>query len=89
VSDGLAKLPDRQKSDYKISVVVPVYNAEIFLPRTIDAILSSSMSDIEIILVDDGSTDNSLSICKWYAKNFPCVSIIQQKNQRVAIARNA
>ena len=88
VSDEFVKLPDRKKSDYKISVVIPVYNAEIFLPRTIDSILSSSMPDIEIILVDDGSTDNSLNICKWYAKNFPCVSFIQQKNQRVAIARN-
>ena len=86
--DGFAKLPGRRKSNYKISVVIPVYNAEIFLPRTIDSILSSSMPDIEIILVDDGSTDNSLNICKWYAKNFPCVSVIQQKNQRVAIARN-
>jgi glycosyltransferase involved in cell wall biosynthesis len=46
------------------------------------------MTDLEIILVDDGSTDNSLKICNWYAKNFSCISVIQQKNQRVAIARN-
>jgi glycosyltransferase involved in cell wall biosynthesis len=46
------------------------------------------MSDIELILVDDGSTDDSLSICKWYAKKYPCVSVIKQKNQRVAVARN-
>jgi len=70
-------------------VVIPVYNAEIFLPRTMDSVLSSSMDNIEVILVDDGSTDNSLHICKWYAKNFPCISIIQQRNQRVAIARNS
>lgn len=88
VSESIAKLPERKKSDYKISVVIPVYNAQTFLPRTIDSILSSSMSDIEIILVDDGSTDNSLKICKWYEKNFPCVSIVQQANQRVAVARN-
>ena len=88
VSESIAKLPERKKSDYKISVVIPVYNAQTFLPRTVDSILSSSMSDIEIILVDDGSTDNSLKICKWYAKNFPCVSIVQQENQRVAVARN-
>ena len=88
ISEGIAKLPDRKKSDYKISVIIPVYNAETFLPRTIDSILSSSMTDIEIILVDDGSTDDSLKICNRYAKNFPCISVIQQKNQRVAIARN-
>jgi glycosyltransferase involved in cell wall biosynthesis len=81
VSDGFVKLPDRKKSDYKISVVIPVYNAEIFLPRTIDSILSSSMTDIEIVLVDDGSRDNSLDICQWYAKNFPCISVIHQTNQ--------
>jgi glycosyltransferase involved in cell wall biosynthesis len=82
-------LPKRDKSDdYKVSVVIPVYNSQIFLPRTVDSILSSSMSDIELILVDDGSTDDSLSICKWYAKKYPCVSVIKQKNQRVAVARN-
>ena len=46
------------------------------------------MSEIEIILVDDGSTDNSLKVCKWYEKKFSCVSVVQQKNQRVAVARN-
>jgi glycosyltransferase involved in cell wall biosynthesis len=50
--------------------------------------LSSSISDIELILVDDGSTDDSLSICNWYAKKYTCVSVIKQKNQRVAVARN-
>ena len=88
ISRGIVKIPERKKTNYKISVVIPVYNAQVFLPRTMDSILSSSMSDIEIILVDDGSTDDSLSICKWYAKNFKCVSIIQQSNQRVAKARN-
>ena len=63
-----------------VSVVIPVYNTELFLPRTVDSILSSSMPDIEIILVNDGSKDDSLKICKWYAKNFPCVSVISQEN---------
>lgn len=88
VSNNIVDLPKREKWDYKISVIVPVYNAQVFLPRTIDSILSSSMSDIEVVLVDDGSTDDSLKICNWYTKNFPCVSVIQQKNQRVAVARN-
>jgi len=88
ISNGIAKLPHRWKSDYKISIIIPVYNAEIFLTRTIDSVVSSSMTDIEIILVDDGSTDHSMKICKWYAKKFPCISIIHQKNQWVAVARN-
>ena len=89
ISGEIAKLPKRSKSkDYKISVVIPVYNSQIFLPRTVDSILSSSISDIELILVDDGSTDDSLSICNWYAKKYTCVFVIKQKNQRVAVARN-
>ena len=88
VSDGIKNLPLREKSDYKISVVMPVYNIQILLPRTIDSVLSSSMWDIELILVNDGSEDDSLNICKWYAKNFPCVSVISQKNHGIAIARN-
>jgi glycosyltransferase involved in cell wall biosynthesis len=72
-----------------VSVVVPVYNCESFLDRCIKSIISQSFKDIEIILVDDGSTDDSLSICKWYAKKYPCVSVIKQKNQRVAVARNS
>lgn len=88
ISEGFVELPKREKWNYKISIVIPVYKAEIFLPRTVDSILSSSMSDIEIILVDDGSTDNSLNVCKWYSKNFPCVSVLKQKNQWVAVARN-
>lgn len=88
VSDGVENLPVRKKSDYKISVIIPVYNIQILLPRTIDSILSSSMWDIELILVNDGSEDDSLNICKWYVKKFPCVSVISQKNYGVAIARN-
>ena len=89
MSDKLEKLPKRNKSeDYKVSVVIPVYNAEIFLPRTVDSILSSSMSDIELILVDDGSEDDSLSICNWYTKKYPCISVIHQVNQGVSVARN-
>lgn len=88
VSEWITKLPERKKSDYKISIVIPVYNAETFLPRTLDSILSSSMPDLEVILVDDESKDESPKICSWYAKQFPCVSVIHQRNQRVAVARN-
>lgn len=88
ISEGIAKLPERKKSDYKISAVIPVYNVQFFLSRTLDSILSSSMTDMEIILVDDWSMDESPMICDWYAKNFPCVSVIHQKNQWVSVARN-
>ena len=88
ISEGIAKLPERKKADYKISVVIPIYNVQNFLPRALDSVLSSSMPDIELILVDDWSIDDSPKICDWYAKHFPCVSVIHQHNQWVCFARN-
>lgn len=84
----IRELPLRKKSEYKISIVIPVYNAQLFLPRTIDSILCSSMKDIEIILVDDWSNDDSYNICKWYSKTYSCISVIKQNNQKVSKARN-
>ena len=51
----------------KVSVIVPVYNAEKYLPKCVDSICAQTLQDIEIILVDDGSTDRSPCICDGYA----------------------
>lgn len=72
----------------KISVIVPVYNAEKYLAECIDSILSQSFSDFEVILVDDGSPDSSGRLCDAYAAKYPCVSIIHQENRGQAAARN-
>jgi len=83
--------PTRWKLDYhqyKLSVVVPCYNSDLFMCRTIDAILSSTLDSIELILVNDGSKDNTLEICKRYQDNYPCVRVIDQENQWQAVARN-
>ena len=72
----------------EISVIVPVYQAEAFLEACIDSILSQTFSDFEIILVDDGSPDNSGRICEEYAAKYPCISVIHQENQGQAAARN-
>lgn len=83
------KLSPREKSDsYKLSVVVPLYNSELFMCRTIDSILSSSLSDIELILINDWSKDKSLEIAKRYADNYSCVVVRDQENKWVAITRN-
>ena len=83
------ELPDRQKSDsYKLSVVIPLYNSELFMCRTIDSILSSSLDNIELILIDDWSKDKSYEIAKRYAKNYWCVRAYNQENQWVSITRN-
>ena len=73
----------------QISVIVPVYNAELYLHRCIDSILSQTFPDFELILVDDGSPDQSGQICDEYAAQDPRVLVIHQKNAGVAAARNA
>lgn len=82
-------LPARVKSDsYNLSVVVPLYKAETFMCRTIDSILSSSLSDIQLILVNDGSPDNSYEIAKRYADNYSCVSVLTKPNSWASESRN-
>ncbi len=78
----------------KVSVIVPVYNAKAYLDRCMQHLLSQTLSDIEIILVDDGSADDSLSICRNYAANAKkiggaVIKVIHQSNQGPAAARNA
>ena len=73
----------------KLSVIVPVYNAEKTLSKAIDSILSQTETEIELILVDDGSSDESLAICQSYAERDSRVIIISQENAGVSAARNA
>ena len=71
-----------------ISVIVPVYNVEKYLNRCIDSILNQTFKQIEIILVDDGSTDNSPIICDEYCSRYENIKVIHKENNRVAAARN-
>jgi glycosyltransferase involved in cell wall biosynthesis len=73
-----------------ISVIVPVYNTEKYLRTCIDSIIVQTIFKcIEIILVDDGSTDNSPDVCDEYAARFNNILVIHQKNAGVSAARNA
>lgn len=72
-----------------ISVIVPVYNVEGYLPQCVDSILSQDYGDLEIILIDDGSTDGSGEICDRYAALDSRVRVIHQKNGGAAAAKNA
>ena len=71
-----------------ISVIVPVYKVESYLPRCIDSILSQTYTDFELILVDDGSPDNCGKICDEYAKRDHRIHVIHQNNCGVSVARN-
>ena len=72
-----------------VSIIIPVYNAGKYLSDCLDSILSQSYSQLEIILIDDGSRDDSLSLCKQYAARDERVSFIHQKNGGPGAARNA
>ncbi len=71
-----------------VSVLIPVYNAEKTINRCLDSILCQTCQDIELIIVNDGSTDNTLSICLKYAEKDKRVIIYNQPNQGVSAARN-
>ncbi len=72
----------------KVSVIVPVYNAEKYLKKCLESIINQTYLNIEIVLVDDGSTDNSLKICNDYKKNDRRIKVIHQSNKGVSTARN-
>ena len=72
-----------------ISVIVPVYNVEKHLPRCVDSILAQKEVELELILVDDGSTDGSGAVCNGYAARDGRVCVIHQRNAGVSAARNA
>ena len=72
----------------KLSVIIPVYNAEKYISQALDSVLSQSLKDIEVICVDDGSTDKSLEILRQYEGNDTRVKVITQKNQHAGVARN-
>lgn len=71
----------------KISVIVPIYNIEMYLPKCLSSICNQSFSDLEIILVDDGSTDNSGKICDEYALKDSRVTVIHKENEGLVRAR--
>lgn len=74
--------------DNKLSIIIPIYNTEAYLPRCIDSILSQSFTDYELLLIDDGSIDNSGSICDKYAQQDNRIKVFHKKNGGLCSARN-
>lgn len=72
----------------KLSIIIPIYNVEKYLKRCLNSVLKQTLQDIEIILVNDGSTDDSLIICEEYEKLDSRIILINKKNEGVSIARN-
>ena len=72
----------------QISVIIPVYNVEKYLKRCLDSVVNQSYKNLEIILIDDGSTDNSSKILKQYSQKDVRIIILNQKNLGAGAARN-
>ena len=72
----------------KISLIIPIYNTSKYLSQCLDSVLSQTLKEIEIICIDDGSTDNSIKILKNYANADSRIKIITQQNSGAGFARN-
>ena len=90
-SDTKATIIHQNNIDYtpKVSVIIPVYNTEKYLRECLDSVINQTLKEIEIICVDDGSTDSSLNILKEYANKDNRFTIITQQNLHAGVARNA
>lgn len=84
---GMAVNPPEDKMDDLISIIVPVYNVQEYLCKCLDSILNQTYTNIELILVDDGSTDESAVICDEYAEKYPGIKVIHKSNEGLAMAR--
>ena len=76
-------------SSPKISIIVPIYRVEPYLPKCLDSIVGQTYRHLEIILIDDGSPDGCGAICDDYAARDGRIRVIHQPNQGVSAARNA
>lgn len=76
------------KNNPLVSIIVPIYNTAKYLPTCLNSTINQTYQNLEIILVDDGSTDNSYQIAKDYTKKDPRIKLIHQKNQGLSGARN-
>lgn len=77
-----------EKNTIKVSVIIPVYNAQKYLEQALESVISQTLRDIEIICVDDGSTDSSPQILERFAKRDSRIIIKRQQNRFAGAARN-
>lgn len=81
-------MSETKKENIKISIIVPVYNVADYLPKCLDSLINQTLKDIEILAVNDGSTDNSLSILEEYAAKDSRITILNKPNSGLSDARN-
>ncbi|MBR1795985.1 glycosyltransferase [Candidatus Saccharibacteria bacterium] len=84
----MAKASRNMQHSPLISIILPIYNVESYLSRCLDSVITQDYQNLEIILVNDGSTDNSLQICQEYQAKDPRIKLINQSNAGLSAARN-
>ncbi len=90
LKNAKSRTSQENPKSYKISVIIPAYNSQDYISRSISSVLGSDIDDIELVIVDDGSTDNTKEIINWYAEKYPAfVKKLFKKNGGVADTRNA
>ena len=87
-NSSISEIREISEPSPKISVIVPVYKVEKYLPECIESVLAQTFTDFELILVDDGSPDNSGKICDDYAARDPRIRVFHKQNGGVSSARN-
>lgn len=78
----------REDNPISVSVIVPVYNADSYLDQCLRSLICQTLKEIEIIIVNDGSTDASLRIINEYAMKYPWIMVVHQENKGLSVARN-
>ena len=68
------------KENYKVSIIVPVYNTIKYLKKCVNSLVAQTYQDVEIILIDDGSTDDSGALCDWFANKYPQIKVFHKEN---------
>lgn len=72
----------------KVSILIPLYNSESYIAQTIESCINQTYKNVEIIIVDDGSTDKSYEVAKTYESQYPNITLLKQKNAGAPVARN-
>ena len=85
---GVAAISEKRQVKPIVSLIMPAYNAEEYIARSIDTALAQSFSDMELIIVNDGSTDGTQAVLDWYREHYPQVKLFYKENGGQATARN-
>lgn len=84
----LTQLSERKYTHPTVSIIIPAYNAQNYIARSIDSALASNFDDLEIVIVNDGSSDNTQEIINWYSEKYPNIVSLEKQNGGVADTRN-